>query len=535
MLAELQNFFDESHKVYIVANREKKRIVYYNEEAVHSYGLHEKMYSLEDIFEKSGKTLQEMILIFLLDYGRTGKSKVFSNLVTVKANQEEQVVDLEIGYLSEEKIEIYFELRLEEDHRGEMLETRLNNTKKAMFLANPDEKLTIVYGNDLFYGIFGKDKTGFTLNYRNLFLDTIWDRDKEEMQGDILKTLKKTGNYHSDIQVSTVFGVKKWYYLDIEEQISTAGEVLLQGMMLPIADRVEVAQQLENMNGYFEAIQELTNGALFYINMKTKTATHHSKTLKQAGFPDSMDNFPHCVLPMFHPEDKENFLQYAQEMFQGSRAFHEVRYRTGTDQYSWSRINAEPVYDDKEEIVEIVGKIVNIDEEMALKTRAMVDTLTNALNKEATRETISHIFETSQKGESHAFLFMDLDNFKYVNDNLGHKFGDFLLEELGSRFKEILRADDIIGRVGGDEFVFLLKNVSNFEVLIKKANLLLKTIGTSFNDGNIDHTIYGSVGIALFPLHGKNYEDMYHHADLALYRSKHRGKNMATMYKPEMN
>lgn len=118
---------------------------------------------------------------------------------------------------------------------------------------------------------------------------------------------------------------------------------------------------------------------------------------------------------------------------------------------------------------------------------------------------------------------------------MGHEFGDFLLEQLGKRLGGQLRSDDIIGRAGGDEFIFLLKNITNIENLYGKASNLLKTIRKSFTDGEVEHTIQGSIGIAIYPLHGTTCEELYEHADKALYRSKHRGKNMATIYKPSMN
>ncbi len=123
---------------------------------------------------------------------------------------------------------------------------------------------------------------------------------------------------------------------------------------------------------------------------------------------------------------------------------------------------------------------------------------------------------------------------KCGNDNLGHAFGDFLLGELGKRLRDAVRQQDLVGRVGGDEFVIFLRDIPNEEVLLGKAKMLLSTISEDFCDGVQHHNIHGSLGVAIYPDHGTSYEELYHHADLALYSSKHRGKNMVTLFTESM-
>lgn len=527
-----QYLFDFSSKVYIVADTTKKRITYYNKIAKEVYGLHEKIYSLEDIFGEI--SLEEMILEAVSQAKKDGNSKLFIDLITQRADGDEQLIDLTIGFLDQDRSEIFFEFILKESNTERSLKDMIDHTSKAMFLAGIDEKFTVYYGNELFYNIFGKDKLAFETFFKNSFLAALVDVEKETFQKEIIKYLKTNPDFHSDIQITTVFGVKKWFYFDVQYRKIAKGAVVFKCMLLSIADRVEVRKQLDNISRYFEAIQELTTGALFYINVKTKTATHHSKLLKKAGFPERIDQFPKCALPMLHEDDRQGFEQFIQQSFQGDISSTEVRYKVESDKYSWSRVETLPILGDDDEVLEIVGKICNIDEEKELLERATIDTLTNALNKEYVRESVELILDKTAPNVSHAFLFMDLDNFKYVNDNLGHTFGDFLLSELGKRLRSHVREGDLIGRVGGDEFVFLLKNISKFEILLNKANGLLDTINVPFDDGKITHTIHGSVGIAVYPIHGTTYDELYAHADLALYRSKHRGKNMATVFQPSM-
>lgn len=534
MTNDLLFLFGNSPKVYIVADIQKKRIIFFNKTAKNLYNIHEKTYSLEDIFVSCEKNLHEMIMDFVTHHNNGEETLNFPNLQTTKPDGCTQMADLLIGYLTPEKSLLFLELNTKVDDRERVLKDMVDNTSKAMFLANLDDDYSIFYANDLFYQIFGKDQQAFEHFYKNSFMATMVAVNNETFARDVKYYLLDHPDYHADIQVATVQGVKKWFYLDLQYRAVSHGSRVLKGMLLPIADRVEVQKQLEHINGYFEAFQELTTGALFYINRKTKTGTHHSKLLRKAGFPERMDNFPHCALPMLHPDDASTFLEYADAIMKGVTPPYKIRYRRGTDVYSWARLSSYPIFDQNNEVIEVVGRIENIDSEIQLLERATIDPLTNALNKEFAKERIETILHNSSSDLSHAFFFMDLDNFKYVNDNLGHKFGDYLLSELGHRMQENFRSDDIIGRVGGDEFVFLVRNISNFEVLLRKASNLLDTIGKEFDDGTHKHTIFGSIGIAVYPSHGTTYEQLYHRADLALYRSKHRGKNMATIYQSTM-
>lgn len=525
---------DGSERAYIIADTQKKRITYFNKVAKKIYHITETTYSLEDMFQNCPMRLEEMIAVMVKRHEDSHEASSFPDLYTLNEAGEEHIVDLVIGFLSAEKTEIFFEFTLKTDERERSLRHMIDHASKPMFMANPDDDFTLYYGNDLFYGIFSSDKTAFSTYYKNSFLSCLLDINKEDFVKEVYAHLKTAPDFRVDLQVTSVHGAKKWFLFDVQYQQISKNTKMLVVVLLPIAERVEVKKQLDNINGYFDAIQELTQGALFYVDVKSKTARHHSKLLKKAGFPERMDHFPSCVLPMFHPDDRDGFLEQGNQILAGNRDPYDVRYRTGTNTYSWARVEATPILESDGTIKEVVGRIQNIDAEKELVDRATIDPLTNAFNKEYAREMIELAMAQAQPDTLHAFFFMDLDNFKYVNDHLGHSFGDFLLQELGKRLREQLRSDDIIGRVGGDEFIFFLKNVKKLEILLTKANNILETIGTSFNDGTTEHTIHGSIGIAVYPLHGKTYEDLYLNADLALYRSKDRGKNMATIYKPPL-
>ena len=124
-------------------------------------------------------------------------------------------------------------------------------------------------------------------------------------------------------------------------------------------------------------------------------------------------------------------------------------------------------------------------------------------------------------------MMMDLDNFKTINDMLGHKFGDETLKTFGNQIKELFRKDDIVCRVGGDEFFVLMKNIPSTEYVCQKADGILKICLSHKNDAGIQ--LGCSIGIVTVNDDKLAYEQLYKLADKLLYKSKRDGKNKYTL------
>lgn len=141
------------------------------------------------------------------------------------------------------------------------------------------------------------------------------------------------------------------------------------------------------------------------------------------------------------------------------------------------------------------------------------------------------INEIGQSGTISAILSLDMDNFKRVNDTLGHLQGDRLLKHAGRRFKQLLSLEDTVCHVGGDEFLFFLKSVKLKEEIEQVAYNIVKSFETPFHmDGITVDYVTASIGIALIPQDGKDFRTVYHHADEAMYCAKHAGKNSYCFY-----
>ena len=119
-----------------------------------------------------------------------------------------------------------------------------------------------------------------------------------------------------------------------------------------------------------------------------------------------------------------------------------------------------------------------------------------------------------------AVLFLDLDDFKKVNDSLGHEVGDKLLIESAKRLQNVLRKEDTVGRLGGDEFIILLRDLNEHHNALSIAEVLLKTFREPFNIDGRELILTLSIGIALYPENGVVASDLLRNADTAMYQAK---------------
>ena len=164
------------------------------------------------------------------------------------------------------------------------------------------------------------------------------------------------------------------------------------------------------------------------------------------------------------------------------------------------------------------------------------DALTGLPNRAMGREHIQQaIVNASRRRSRVALLFVDLDNFKAVNDSLGHAAGDDFLKQVAMRLEGAVRKSDIVERHGGDEFVIGLTDIGDVDDVSKAANTVLGSLNAPIVINGAEIATTCSIGIALFPDDGADYESLLREADIAMYQAKEAGRNMFRFFDPTMN
>lgn len=160
-----------------------------------------------------------------------------------------------------------------------------------------------------------------------------------------------------------------------------------------------------------------------------------------------------------------------------------------------------------------------------IRYMALHDPLTGLANRALLQDRILHALEQSRRqGTYCALLFLDLDEFKPINDRFGHEAGDLLLCEVARRLEGSVRALDTVARLGGDEFVILLENVPDAALPCAVAEKLLAALSRPFTLLGAECTVTCSIGISIYPMHGEHYDTLMRHADQALYQAKTLGR-----------
>ncbi len=171
-----------------------------------------------------------------------------------------------------------------------------------------------------------------------------------------------------------------------------------------------------------------------------------------------------------------------------------------------------------------------------LTHQATHDPLTNLPNRMLLFDRLEQAMIRAVRNGSHvAILFLDLDNFKKVNDQIGHSGGDLLLQMIAERMKSVCRESDTVARLGGDEFIILLEGVADTTMVAKVADKILRLLRCPFKIHNNEFHVTGSVGISVFPKDGEDADQLVKNADIAMYEAKKGGRNKFLFFSDEMN
>lgn len=245
---------------------------------------------------------------------------------------------------------------------------------------------------------------------------------------------------------------------------------------------------------------------------------------------------------IIHSGDVEGFIyrhkcESVIERFKNGESEYTVEYRRLMDDgnYIWVRAIVNLVEDIENGDIKAFACIKNIHNEkknqLELQRLAECDALTGLQNKNTVSKLIDEHLAQSSSSASSAFFMIDVDDFKNVNDHLGHVYGDAVLCELAEKLARIFRSTDIVGRIGGDEFIVFLKDGAIARKVEEKAKEICKAFYISYKGLNgEEYTISSSIGISISPRDGSCFADLYNCADIALYAAKDEGKNTYKVY-----
>jgi len=335
-----------------------------------------------------------------------------------------------------------------------------------------------------------------------------------------------------------------WFELFFSPVRDEAGCVThFVGALNDITERKRAEESLKNMAMKFRTIYESSSDAIMLLDEKGFFDCNQT-ALRIFGCP-TRDDFINKHPPQFSPPTQpggEDSLSLANERI--STAF-----KNGNNQFEWTHCRLDGTEFPAEvslTAMELDGKPVlqatvrDITErkhyESQLERQANYDALTGLANRNLFQDRLSQALISARRNDRGlAVLFIDLDNFKHINDSLGHDAGDLLLTQVAARLVGNVREGDTVARQGGDEFVLILSEIREEDDVQVVAQKILKAMSAPFDIKGRELHITCSIGIASYPKDGEDSQTLLKNANAAMYRAKEMGRNNAQYYAAEMN
>lgn len=244
---------------------------------------------------------------------------------------------------------------------------------------------------------------------------------------------------------------------------------------------------------------------------------------------------------LLHPEDKSNAIKmlddYLNKIINTYISTYRLKSKNGD--YKWILSKAQAIWDINGKPIRVVGSHKDITEQKRNEEKvlnlAYYDLITGLPNRAMFEKQLSsQILKAKQANEQCALLYFDLDDFKNVNDTLGHSYGDILLKMVSKEFRKYKKEGYTLARLGGDEFGLIVSEIKQLGELHNLASMILNSLEKPWILNEQEFYISTSIGIAVFPNHGEDSETLLRNADTAMYCAKEAGKKGYKIYKEEM-
>ena len=422
--------------------------------------------------------------------------------------------------------------------QAQELKALSDNIPGGVLRFRDDVTLTFEFISEGFCRITGYTREEIKNKFNDSLLNMVYEDDRELL----IKQIRGQRGENETSEITYRINIKNggciWVINKYRHITDCNGNVWLYSVLIDITDTKKAQDELSESEERYRLILEYASDPVLDIDLKnnrfyyssvfyTKFGKNHACTgnlleeLEKTGF--------------IYPGDKNCLKKSIENVRQNKKTGDiECRFKDISGKYIWCNVHHTVFFNSQGTLVRIIALISDIDkrkkETQILRSKAEHDLLTGLYNRITTTSLIENILRGSTVKSRHAMFVIDIDNFKSVNDTLGHLCGDRLIVETAMLLKKQFREDDIVGRIGGDEFVVFIKNIKSDDFIVNKAKHICERLHLISKKSAQSCDISCSIGISIYPRDGDNYEEIFQKADSAMYEAKRGGKDNYCVY-----
>lgn len=404
----------------------------------------------------------------------------------------------------------------------------------AILIVGSDANFTIQQANQGYFDLIGFTREEVAAQFYNQAVRTIHPADLEDSLRSFMTQVQTQPDAPFHIKARLVHRQDGYRFVHFSGRYNQADESFCF-LLVDISEQQEALEQLQRERDFNALVASLSEDAFFDCDILAGTMRYSPNFSAKFGLPEQVLQYPQELLErgLIAAESQHLYEQRFLRTEEG--IIEEELHLSAPHDGPLCYLCRYQVFHDSLGIpTRAVGKLRDITAQkqhlLELSRKAERDPLTGIFNKRATELLIIDRLERSKPDERHALLLIDVDNFKEVNDRLGHLYGDVVLTQLADGLRRLFRAEDVIGRIGGDEFFVFLPGGERGELLNSRTQQVCDLFRQTFQDKQESVHISASVGIACWPMHGEDFFSIYRHADRALYTVKQRGKDGFFVY-----
>ncbi len=396
-----------------------------------------------------------------------------------------------------------------------------------------DEKTTMDYISPGVLRMLGYTEQELRDKYNNEASNMIYWKDRAHVLEMIEKSAQTNSIGYSEFRIEKSDGTLKWVATTGRKVRDYEGNSWHYAILTDIDSKKESEKEQKRSQTLYQLVTELPRMVTYDYDPVTDVMNARvsvpSEGIRSSEWPDFLKSL--CenerLAPEFVDLVKKICADAMENPMRGTFTFRSDHYGLG---YRWSRVHYSSLADETGKVYRLVGLATDIEDEMQkendLLRRAQLDSMTGLLNHDASRAKIE---EALAKDGTGILMVVDVDNFKTINDTLGHKLGDEYLKTAATVIQGLFRKDDIVGRYGGDEFIIFLPGVSKKSVAERQAKQIVNSMSAVQMPG--DMAIQCSVGVAISAEKDMTMNELFGQAERMLYEAKQSGKGKHILYK----